>query len=110
MEEPLESRIVKNPNWFQRHINWSTTFFCLPGTFIIIFANILSAMEPNNIGVTFFYFLGFILLFPALFWALKQKKRSLWWILILFVPFGWVVFLLLGNNSIIMNIQTGNNK
>ena len=32
-------------------------------------------------------------------WILGQKGRSLGWLLILFVPFGWVAFLLLENKN-----------
>jgi len=32
-------------------------------------------------------------------WVIKQKGRSLWWLLLFFVPFGWISFFLLENRS-----------
>ena len=48
-------------------------------------------------------------LLPTNGWILRKKARSLWWVLILFVPFGWIVFLSLENRKIgeILDIRKG---
>jgi len=37
---------------------------------------------------------------PVLGWTIKQKKRSLWWILITLIPFGWIGFLFLSDKEL----------
>ncbi len=95
-------------NWFQRHLNW---------TVILGFAGLyLLAMLLGFIfGYNFYYLpesalegagatIGFLTLFIGgsiiVGWMLRQKGRSLWWLLMWwFVPFGWIVVLALGNRS-----------
>lgn len=86
-------------NWFQRHVNWTTMLFILPGLFLMGISNAYS-----QVGL---YFIGLAMCLPVLIWALKEKKRSLWWILILFVPFGWIVFLCLENRSELIDLKNG---
>jgi len=52
-----------------------------------------------------FYLIGIVLLFPPLIWALKQKKRSLGYLLLTIVPFGWIIFLALANKSIYFRVD-----
>lgn len=48
-----------------------------------------------------------VVCFPIYGWILKQKKRTLWWLFILFVPFGWIVFLSLENRSEVIDMKDG---
>ena len=43
--------------------------------------------------------IGSAVCLPTIAWTLKQKKRSLWYIAIAFIPFAWVVFLIRGNSE-----------
>jgi H+/Cl- antiporter ClcA len=94
-------------NWFQRHLNWTWFLASLLGAIIVGAAvGILTAIaDPYGIyytdstrnGLTSLLSLVVSIIVGA--WALRQKSRSLWWLLILFVPFGWIVFLCLENRS-----------
>lgn len=75
-------------NWFQRHLNWTMILTALAWY-------ILAGIEGSGIG----WLIGLVVCFPIYGWILSQKRRSLWWLLILFVPFGWIVFLCLENRS-----------
>lgn len=103
--------IGKDLNWFHRHLNW-TAFLSWVALYPLIFLAgfvlglILYSVDPSvsEESVTAFgYLIGFTValawLLPTNGWILKQKGRSLWHLLWLFVPFGIWVFLSLENKN-----------
>lgn len=75
-------------NWFQRHLNW----------IVVLFSIVANLVWVNTKDPLSFWFIGFLVATPFVCgWALKQKGRSLWHLLILFLPFGWIWFLCLEN-------------
>jgi hypothetical protein len=116
-------------NWFQRHLNWSLflAVFVLPsiigGIFFIILFSVfysayssMSAMgveDPDIIIENLFYnsmsasviylFVWLavtVFIFVAVWWYLGQKARSKWFMLLIFVPFGFIFLLLLENRAV----------
>ena len=84
-------------NWFERHLNW-TVILTVPIVYFIAFiiddtASITAALIVS------------LLILPICAWNLKKKSRSPWWLLILFVPFGWIVFLALQNRSGVQEVN-----
>jgi hypothetical protein len=67
---PIPEVPPKDKSWFQRHLNWTWTFAYL--TWIPM--NLSYDIEPQIIGA--------ILLLFVSGWVIKQKGRSLWWILL----------------------------
>ena len=102
----------ENLSWFEKHLNWavalgwlaaSTVFFLM---LMIGLSNIRPSLSSSFYkelretvyGASTVIYLGIIT--GAWVWALKKKHRSLWWLLLgIFVPFGWVVLMLLENRS-----------
>ena len=102
-------------NWFQRHLNYSWILLSLIGTLLIalilnLFVDVV--WQPGLFGgFAFAPFYGrsdflVVLEYPLNMaapltvggWVLRQKGRSLWWLLIIFVPIvGTIVFLFLKN-------------
>jgi hypothetical protein len=79
-------------SWFEKHINLSVLIAVLIAWFTgiaVIFIN------PNAL---FYWFIAanFCLALVAV-WAIKEKNRSLWWILLIFIF--WPTILILGNHS-----------
>ncbi|MCK4354208.1 MAG: zinc ribbon domain-containing protein, partial [Dehalococcoidia bacterium] len=70
-EAPLEQR-----NWFEGHLNWTWVFAYL----IWLPLNLSYNIVPQVIGAVFLLFVSG--------WVIKQKGRTLWWILLspLFSP------------------------
>jgi hypothetical protein len=101
----------KGLNWFEKHLNWTAVLSWIalyPIYFIVgfIFALIIYSVDPfisEESVDAFSYLLSFIVvlawILPTNGWILRRKKRSLWWLLMLFVPIGWIVFLSLENQS-----------
>jgi hypothetical protein len=58
------------PNWFQRHLNWTWALAYL----VWIPLNGADHIVPQIIGTVFLLFVSG--------WVIKQKGRSLWWILL----------------------------
>lgn len=99
-------------NWFERHLNWTVVLswvaqyplaFVL-GTLVTLF---LYSVSPNMAEETVAGVAAVIAVIgdlTALFlvgaWALKKKARSLWNLLLLILPFGFIIFLSLENRSI----------
>jgi hypothetical protein len=108
---PPEFMIRENElNWFRRHLHWTWVFaqFVADMIFIagILFMLLMSSVSPDffiTYIIVVWYVLGSILSFAALFgvggWVLKQKGRSLAWLLIFLVPFGWFIFLFIENRN-----------
>lgn len=62
-------------DWFQRHLNWTWVF-----AYMIWFP--LNAV-PISIPLTIAYFGTLIFLVVISGWVIKQKERSLWWLLLI---------------------------
>jgi hypothetical protein len=96
--------IIHEPNWFERHLKW--TLFV--GTFVIdlavsiVFLLVLFGLPDSRIvgemGIVFFI-LYFVLTSIHVGWYLRKKKRSLFWIIVWFVPVGWIIILCLTNKN-----------
>jgi len=67
---PIPKTPPKNNSWFRRHLNWTWVFAYL----MWLPLNLSYNIEPQIIGA--------ILLLFVSGWVLKQKGRSLWWILL----------------------------
>lgn len=82
--------------WFQRHLNWTMVFI-----WVLIHPVALIIGDMLGISLDLLYLMvPIIVILPLSGWTLKQKKRSLWWLLLFIIPFMWLVFLGLENRSI----------
>jgi len=91
-------------NWFQRHLGWTIvlTWFALRLGGVIVIVSLGPTMTPEAASAFngFSYLVGIVVGSIVCGWVLRQKKRSLWWLLLIPVPFGWWVFLLLENKRV----------
>jgi hypothetical protein len=81
--------------WFQRHLNWTVVM-------IWVLLLPLSVIIADIIGIPVdIIYLGvpILIILPLTGWALKQKNRSLWWLLLFIIPFMWLIYLGLENRS-----------
>jgi len=114
-------------NWFKRHLNWVAVIgilFCLiviaiydvkqflETVVFVSFTRLLVQFSDfftgriDIIGLLF-TIIGLVVCITILVWVLKQKHRNLWWVLIIFVPLGWLAILLLGNRSKVLDVVEG---
>ncbi len=93
-------------NWFGRHLNWVAVLSwatLYPLGFIIGLAIIY--INPYISTATYYvlaYMVSAVWLFGIGGWILRKKNRSLWNLLWLPIPFGWIVFLCLENRTDIL--------
>lgn len=98
----------ENLSWFERHLNWSVVLGLLAGCLAFFVVLMIGISDPHisswggmmeDVYATgAVIYLGIVT--GAWVWALRKKNRSLGWLpLGLFVPFGWVVFMLLEDRS-----------
>jgi fructose-specific phosphotransferase system IIC component len=94
-------------NWFERHLNWTLilgTIGSLLAAFIasfivgIIFYN-LPDKDVEGIATLINIPIISIGTIITIVWVLRHKNRSLWWLLMAFVPFGYIVWLCLKNKN-----------
>lgn len=81
--------------WFQRHLNWTAVM-------IWVLLLPLSVVIADIIGIPIDIIIlavPILIILPLTGWALKQKNRSLWWLLLFIIPFLWLVYLGLENRS-----------
>jgi len=102
---------ISEPNWFERHLNWTAVLTWIAlypiGYFTgVILGMIVSAVNPlmnEDTLLIVIYTIGFMVstgwLLPTNGWILKKKNRSFWHLFWPFLPFGWIVFLMLENRS-----------
>ena len=99
-------------NWFGRHLNWVTvlSWVALYPLGYISGMLILSISPYMSTGVYYsiVYIVAALWLFGIDGWVLRQKSRSLWNLLWLPVPFGWIIFLNLENRSDILHEEASN--
>lgn len=98
-------------NWFQRHLNWTAvlTWVALyPINFLagVIVGLVIVSVDPyisdealEALGYLAGIAASLVWILPTNGWILRKKARGLWWLLVLFVPFGLIVFLCLENKS-----------
>jgi hypothetical protein len=100
-------------NWFQRHLNWTWVLAQAASTligFIVVLFFVWSLYidfpSEDSFYARFMVSLMVVGGFQSLAsygvgaWVLIRKNRSLWWLLIFFVPYcGWIIFLCLENQS-----------
>lgn len=95
----------KGLNWFERHLNWTlvlTWLAIFPIGFIVGFIMFMfyPYISDESIGgLSVIVGLTWILLTNG--WVIKKKRRSLWWLLVVFIPFIWglIILLCLKNRS-----------
>jgi len=115
-------------NWFERHLNWSLFLgvILLPTLVAVILSGIFFAMYHSEVlniissgggeseiqaymlTVAFPFAILYILvelasivfIFLVTWWYVGQKARNKWLLLLLFVPFGFIILLLLKNKAI----------
>lgn len=93
-------------NWAQRHLNWTVVLTAIAANAIAFAVSVwLLMVDPTSpdsvLNIIYFAIVAGIVL-PVGAWALRRKYRSLWWLLILFVPFGWIAFLCLENRRFLL--------
>lgn len=82
--------------WFQRHLNWTVVM-------IWVLLLPLSVTIADIIGIpvdAISLIVPIVIILPLTGWALKQKNRSLWWLLLFIIPFMWLVYLALKNQKL----------
>jgi hypothetical protein len=100
-------------NRFERHLNWTFALAILvisPVVYGIAHLFGLLFFDDPKIGVwdNLILILIFIGLLILIGWFLTKKGRSLWWIILSFIPFfGFILILLLDNkNELIIKDST----
>ena len=88
-------------NWLGRHLNWVAVLSWV-ALYPLGFITGLAITSVNlYISTATYYALVYIVSAAWLFgiggWVLRKKNRSLWNLLWLPIPFGWIVFLCLEN-------------
>lgn len=90
-------------NWFRRHLNWVMVLSWValyPLGFIT--GLVITSINPYISTAAYYvlvYIVGAAWLFGIDGWVLRKKNRSLWNLLWLPIPFGWIVFLSLENRA-----------
>jgi hypothetical protein len=113
-QQVLKSQAA-GPNWFQRHLNWTWVFAQLTVgliTYVLVTVFVTSLFVSSSTfpseaslfaSVSVMQVIAAVLQIASVFgvggWVLKRKDRSLAWLLIFLVPFGWIIFLCLENRS-----------
>ena len=98
-EESLVVHDIRDLNWFQRHLNWASLLAVLV-SYPLAF---LSGFIFSGLGTDSVYGLAIVINLLWLFIThgciLRQKNRSLFFLLVLVIPLGWIIFLALENKN-----------
>ena len=111
----LLSTAKPRPNWFARHLNWAA-IISWAGVFPVLFVGgfatgliaAAAGFEANFDGPAGYLWSAVFAacwLIPTNGWLLRKKGQSLWHLLWLILPFGWIVFLSLDNRHEVSPIQ-----
>jgi hypothetical protein len=100
----LNPNIMHEQNWFERHLNWTLVLGALAINFAVVFFVFVLAVIGRHFLTSKEIIIVFLILYLVLTaihtgWYLRKKKRSLFWILMWFVPFGEIFLLCLTNRS-----------
>jgi hypothetical protein len=105
-------------SWFQRHLNWTWVLAQVAATclviawmavFVMVFV-VTDDADPQALGTAiasamlswnFAWIISMLAPFVAGAWVLSEKGRSYAWLLLFFLPFGFIFFLLLGNSNLL---------
>ena len=94
---------VSSRNWFSRHLNWVAVLSWValyPLGYITGLLTIsISPYMSTGVYYSIVYLTEALWLFGIDGWVLRKKNRSLWNLLWLIIPFGWIVFLCLENRT-----------
>ena len=83
-------------NWFERHINWTVVLNYVLITMVVYMLAVEDSFTDYSFGSWVIWLCVWTLFIWI--WALRKKKRSLWWLLSLFLPYiGGFIILLLSN-------------
>jgi hypothetical protein len=96
----LSGNVLKE-NWFERHLNW-TLFLSEFGITLLVFflAFVGGNLRTGRIIFAIVFWAIYLgLTFLDLGWYLRKKNRNLAWMLMWFVPIGWIIILCLVNKS-----------
>jgi len=85
-------------NWNKRHLHWTMFFTSISFGFIYRIGRLLDTQFDTGIVSIIAYVLAVVLLVYVSIWALREKQRSLLWLLLV-IPFTWIPYILLSNNS-----------
>jgi len=98
--------------WFRRHLTCVAvlSFVALYPLSFITGTLILSINPYMSTGAYYaiVYIISILWLFGIDGWILRRKDRSLWNLLWLIIPFGWIVFLSLENRSSVSSKEVDN--
>lgn len=88
-------------NWCNRHLNL-TYLLTLAGILLVLFVADIPVIlsEAANAEVTLLLVnlpVFLVSMLAASIWILIRKRRRLWWLLVLIIPYGWTIYLLLEN-------------
>ncbi|MBM3173958.1 MAG: zinc ribbon domain-containing protein [Chloroflexi bacterium] len=76
-------------DWSQRHLNWTIVILWVTVMpLALIIAGVLGI--PQQVVYLLVPLLILLVLLTFTGWALKQKNRSLWWLLLFIIPFLWL--------------------
>ena len=93
-------------NWFRRHLNWTAVLSWVAAFPLGYLTSMLIQSINPYISTGTYYALGYTInglwLLGIAGWVLRKKNRSLWNLLWLPFPFGWIVFLCLENRTDIL--------
>ncbi len=96
-------------NWFQRHLNWTVVLLwaALLSTLlgiVILIESYGSEEISEDFVIRIIVVVWVAGIFSVAAWALKQKRQSLWYLLLLVIPFvGWIIFLGLRNQREVLD-------
>ena len=115
-QERLTQTIKEKPplNWFQRHLNWISILSIIAlfplgyitGVAIIFINPYMSTVAYYSIV----YIIAALWLIGIDGWVLRRKNRSLWNLLLLIIPFCWIMFPFLENKSRVSTDEVFNDK
>ncbi|MFH0847472.1 MAG: B-box zinc finger protein [Chloroflexota bacterium] len=99
--------LARSVSWFEQHLNltmlvaWAVAFVTafFTGIALLMVKPDITDRQLEVIGLA----IGMLFLLPAGSWVLRKKNRNQRWLLLLLIPFGWVLFLLLENRGSMAN-------
>lgn len=101
LTEPIRTQM--RLNWVQRHLNWVTfiSMLLIYPLFPLV-AYIISSINPY-MSTAVFSIIVFVVLGLWIFgingWVLRRKNRSLGFLLLFIIPFGWIAFFFVENKA-----------